>query len=124
MTLFLRLDPHHLPGRRLTLAILAMILTPTWVVGQSGQQVIDLSLEEAHHGTTRAITLQTTAVCPTCNGSGMRENQPCSTCRGAGVVTRPKTLDVTIPAGRIRRADALVLADQAAAPQPKTEKEG
>ncbi len=31
--------------------------------------------------------------------------------------------DVTIPAGRIRRADALVLADQAAAPQPKTEKE-
>jgi 6-phosphogluconolactonase len=31
--------------------------------------------------------------------------------------------DVTIPAGRIRRADALVLADQAAAGQLKTEKE-
>ena len=32
--------------------------------------------------------------------------------------------DLTIPAGRIQAANAMVLADQAAAPQPKTEKEG
>jgi 6-phosphogluconolactonase len=32
--------------------------------------------------------------------------------------------DLTIPAGRIQQANAMVLADQAAAPQPKTEKEG
>ena len=40
------------------------------------------------------------------------------------VLDRLREGDVTIPAGRIRRADALLLADQAAAPQPKTEKEG
>src|SRR5919197_2012878 len=58
--------------------------------GQDVEAVIELSLEEAHYGTTRAITLQTTAVCPTCNGSGMRDKQPCATCRGMGVVMRPK----------------------------------
>jgi curved DNA-binding protein len=79
--------------------------------GQDVEAAIELSLEEAHHGTTRTITLQTTAVCPTCNGSGRRENQPCATCRGAGVVTRPKTLDVTIPAG-VRHGSVMRLAGQ------------
>jgi len=79
--------------------------------GQDVEAAIELSLEEAHHGTTRTITLQTTVVCPTCNGSGVRENQPCATCRGAGVVTRPKTLDVTIPAG-IRHGSVIRLAGQ------------
>ena len=58
--------------------------------GQDVEAAIELSLEEAHHGTTRTITLQTTAVCPTCNGSGMQDKQPCAPCRGMGVVTRPK----------------------------------
>jgi len=79
--------------------------------GQDVEAAIALSLEEAHHGTTRPITLQRTAVCPTCNGSGVRENQPCATCHGAGVVTRPKTLDVTIPAG-VRHGSVIRLAGQ------------
>jgi len=79
--------------------------------GQDVEAAIELSLEEAHHGTTRTITLQTTVVCPTCNGSGVRENHPCATCRGAGVVTRPKTLDVTIPAG-VRHGAIIRLAGQ------------
>jgi DnaJ-class molecular chaperone len=79
--------------------------------GQDIEAAIELSLEEAHHGATRTITLQTAAVCSTCNGSGMRENQPCQTCRGAGVVTRPKTLDVTIPAG-VRHGSVIRLAGQ------------
>jgi len=79
--------------------------------GQDVEAAIELSLEETHHGTTRTITLQTTAICPTCNGSGVRENQPCATCRGAGVVTRPKTLDVTIPAG-VRHGSIIRLAGQ------------
>jgi curved DNA-binding protein len=79
--------------------------------GQDVEAAIELSLEEAHHGTTRAITLQTTAVCPTCNGSGVQEKQPCATCRGMGVVMRPKTLDVTIPAG-VRHGSVIRLAGQ------------
>jgi curved DNA-binding protein len=79
--------------------------------GQDIEAAIELSLEEAHHGTTHTITLQTTTVCPTCNGSGVREKQPCATCRGMGVVTRPKTLDVTIPAG-VRHGSVIRLAGQ------------
>jgi DnaJ-class molecular chaperone len=81
--------------------------------GQDIEAAIDCSLEEAHHGGTRAITLQTMAVCPTCNGSGVREKQPCTTCRGTGVVTQPKTLEVTIPAG-VRPGSVMRLAGQGA----------
>ena len=79
--------------------------------GQDVEAAIELSLEEAHHGTTRTITLQTTAMCPTCSGSGMQGKQPCATCRGTGVVTHPKTLDVTIPAG-VRHGSVIRLAGQ------------
>ena len=79
--------------------------------GQDVEAAIELSLEEAHHGATRTITLHTTAVCSTCNGSGVQEKHPCATCRGAGVVTRPKTLDVTIPAG-VRHGSVIRLAGQ------------
>jgi curved DNA-binding protein len=79
--------------------------------GQDVEAAIELSLEEAHHGATRTITLQTTAVCPTCNGSGMQDKQACATCRGLGVVTRPQTLDVTIPAG-VRHGSVMRLAGQ------------
>lgn len=79
--------------------------------GQDIEATLDLSLEEAHYGTTRTITLRTTAVCPTCNGSGLQGKQPCATCRGAGVVTRPKTLDVTMPAG-VRHGSVIRLARQ------------
>jgi len=79
--------------------------------GQDIEAALELSLEEAHYGTTRTITLQTTAVCSTCNGSGMQGKQPCTTCRGTGVVTRPKTLDVTIPAG-VRHGSVIRLAGQ------------
>jgi DnaJ-class molecular chaperone len=79
--------------------------------GQDVEAAIALNLEEAHHGTTRTITLQATVVCPTCNGSGMRESQPCATCRGTGIVPRPKTLDVTVPAG-VRHGSVIRLAGQ------------
>ncbi len=79
--------------------------------GQDIEAALELSLEEAHYGTTRTITLQTTAVCSTCNGSGMQGKQSCTTCRGTGVVTRPKTLDVTIPAG-VRHGSVIRLAGQ------------
>ena len=79
--------------------------------GQDVEAEITLTLEEAHRGVTRSITLQSTEVCPTCGGSGTKDDKPCPTCRGAGVVTRPKTLDVTIPAG-VRDGSVIRLAGQ------------
>lgn len=79
--------------------------------GQDVEAALELSLEEAHHGATRTITLHATAVCPTCKGSAVQEKQPCTTCRGTGVVRRPKTLAVTIPAG-VHHGSVIRLAGQ------------
>jgi DnaJ-class molecular chaperone len=67
--------------------------------GNDVEAEITLTLEEAHRGTTRSLTLQTTDRCPDCGGTGSKDGRPCPTCRGAGLVRRPKTLDVNIPAG-------------------------
>jgi curved DNA-binding protein len=79
--------------------------------GRDVEAEVEISLEDAHRGATRAITIQATTSCPTCNGSGAVENKPCPTCRGAGVVRRPRTLDVSIPAG-VRNGSVIRLAGQ------------
>jgi DnaJ-class molecular chaperone len=79
--------------------------------GRDIEAEIEIGLEDAHRGATRAITIQSSTHCPTCNGAGAIENKPCPTCRGAGVVTRPRTLDVTIPAG-MREGSVIRLAGQ------------
>jgi molecular chaperone DnaJ len=60
---------------------------------------IEVTLEEAHSGTSRTISLQMEEPCPVCKGSGMIQNLPCSTCRGSGTVPKIKRLEVKIPAG-------------------------
>ena len=67
--------------------------------GRDIKSPIDITLEEAHHGTTRTISLQITEPCPTCQGRGLIQNVPCSTCQGAGAINRVKRLEVKIPAG-------------------------
>src|SRR5262249_5196848 len=79
--------------------------------GQDIEAEMEIGLEEAHRGVTRAITIQIAAPCASCNGSGVVNGKPCPTCRGAGVVTRPKTLDVNIPAG-VREGSVIRLAGQ------------
>jgi molecular chaperone DnaJ len=37
--------------------------------------------------------------CTRCNGSGRTVTHPCKVCRGAGLVMKPRTIEVTIPAG-------------------------
>ncbi|MGA8595897.1 MAG: DnaJ C-terminal domain-containing protein [Bryobacteraceae bacterium] len=72
---------------------------------------ITLSLEEAHRGTKRKISFEATETCPTCGGSGTQDRKTCPTCHGMGVVVRPKSLDVTIPAG-VRQGSVIRLAGQ------------
>ncbi len=67
--------------------------------GQSIETPIEVTLEEAFHGTTRTISLQSEEPCPACQGTGFIQNVPCSSCQGAGMVPRIKRLEVKIPAG-------------------------
>ena len=79
--------------------------------GQDIEAEIALTLEEAHRGVKRSITLQTIESCPDCKGSGAKDGKTCPTCRGAGVIPRPKSLEVTIPAG-VRDGSVIRLAGQ------------
>jgi DnaJ-class molecular chaperone len=72
---------------------------------------LPLTLEEAHLGGKRTLSLQVTEPCATCGGTGTQNGKPCPTCRGAGVVRRPRTLEVTIPAG-VREGLVIRLAGQ------------
>jgi len=67
--------------------------------GQNIESRIEVTLEEAYHGTNRTISLQVEEPCPSCQGSGRIQNVPCSACRGAGAVRRVKSLEVKIPPG-------------------------
>lgn len=67
--------------------------------GQDVDTTIEVSLEEAFHGTTRTIQLHSAEPCPTCDGSGQVAGAVCHTCSGAGQVTRPRRLEVKVPRG-------------------------
>lgn len=43
--------------------------------------------------------MQSAATCDKCEGDGKTPEVPCSICHGSGVLRRPKTLEVKIPAG-------------------------
>ena len=67
--------------------------------GRDIQSPVEVTLDEAYHGTKRTLSLQTEEPCPTCQGSGLIQNVPCSTCQGGGAVARIKHLEVKIPLG-------------------------
>lgn len=80
--------------------------------GRDIEAEIELTLEEAHRGAARGITLQTAEPCPECRGTGSKDGKSvCPVCRGAGAVQRAKTLEVSVPAG-VRDGSVIRLAGQ------------
>ena len=67
--------------------------------GRDLETPVEVTLEEAFHGTTRTLSLQSEEACPACKGTGLVQNVPCAACQGAGRVPRLKRLEVRIPAG-------------------------
>jgi curved DNA-binding protein len=79
--------------------------------GEDVDAEITLTLEEAHRGVTRRISLQLNEPCPNCGGSGLKDGKTCPTCRGEGAIPRERSFDVTIPAG-VRTGSVIRLAGQ------------
>jgi molecular chaperone DnaJ len=77
--------------------------------GQDVESPVEISLEEAYHGSKRVIQLQTTEPCTACGGTGRVGNRVCTMCGGRGGKVIPRRLEVKIPPGvkdgsRIRMA--------------------
>jgi molecular chaperone DnaJ len=67
--------------------------------GQDIESTIEVTLEEAYHGSTRLLQLQSVEPCATCGGTGRVGNRGCTACNGAGGKMSPRRLEVKIPAG-------------------------
>ena len=67
--------------------------------GADIQQPVQVSLDEAYHGSTRTLELLAQEPCPTCGGSGQIAGATCHTCQGHGQVQHPRRLEVKIPPG-------------------------
>lgn len=79
--------------------------------GEDIEAELSLTLEEAHRGVTRSLSLTVHETCPDCGGTGLKDGKTCPTCHGARVVRRTKSLDVKIPAG-VRENSVIRLAGQ------------
>lgn len=67
--------------------------------GQDIEYQVEVTLEEAFHGSQRVIQVQGEQTCPVCNGRGILANAPCYSCTGTGRTLIPRRLEVKIPPG-------------------------
>lgn len=67
--------------------------------GDDIEQPVEVTLQEAYIGGARTFNIQSTEVCPTCQGTGEVGNKICPTCNGQGSLPRNKRIQVKIPAG-------------------------
>jgi curved DNA-binding protein len=84
---------------------------PRGVRGQDAQAEMEISLEDAHSGGIHRISIPSLRPCPSCNGTGSAGGAACATCRGAGQVAHPRTIDVNIRPGA-REGSVIKLARQ------------
>jgi DnaJ-class molecular chaperone len=67
--------------------------------GRDVQQPVEVTLEEAYHGTARVLQMEREEPCATCGGQGQVAGAVCHVCRGAGAIAKPRRLEVKIPPG-------------------------
>ncbi len=67
--------------------------------GQDIGYSIEVTLEEAYHGSKRTIQLQEEKLCAACSGTGQVGNRLCTICHGSGRTENLKRLEVKIPPG-------------------------
>jgi DnaJ-class molecular chaperone len=67
--------------------------------GQDIETPIEVTLEEAFHGATRTIAMESAAICGVCGGTGQVAGAVCHNCQGTGQVVRPRRFEVKVPPG-------------------------
>jgi molecular chaperone DnaJ len=67
--------------------------------GRDIEHPVEVTLEEAFQGTNRILSMESQQACFTCQGTGRIQNALCSVCRGSGVVSGMKQIEVKIPSG-------------------------
>jgi DnaJ-class molecular chaperone len=67
--------------------------------GGNARADVEVSLEEAFHGSTKTLTITSQVPCPACGGAGVGRGVVCHTCGGSGRRSEDSTLEVKIPAG-------------------------
>jgi len=67
--------------------------------GRDAEGDIMVTLEEAVHGSVRAVSLRHGVACTTCGGTGEKNGSICPTCGGSGQTVKTETYQVKIPAG-------------------------
>lgn len=79
--------------------------------GRNVEAELPLTLEEAHQGGTRVISVQSWERCRECGGKGVAANHRCDRCAGRGVEPATNTLEVSVPPG-VRDGNVLRLNGQ------------
>ena len=67
--------------------------------GQDVEHPVEVTLEEAFHGTTRTLSMTSPETCPVCGGSGEIAGAVCHNCEGTGMVANAKRIEVKVPRG-------------------------
>ena len=67
--------------------------------GDNIEQPVDITLQEAYVGGSRTFNIQSTEICPACQGIGEVASRPCMNCVGQGSIPRNKRIQVKIPPG-------------------------
>jgi DnaJ-class molecular chaperone len=67
--------------------------------GTDQEVAIEITFEEAVHGTSVTLPVQRQVQCGSCRGTGSTGGAPCATCRGNGIVVSTERIRVKIPEG-------------------------